>query len=74
MQKIAVMKKCGHVMCRACIDSFCFDGKKTMDEGKCLKCEKVHSRKDVINLKESGSAFASHSQVEAKVYKPSFLS
>jgi hypothetical protein len=64
------LKKCGHVFCRECILKFAL--KKDSKDGNCMKCDSKFSKKDLVDLKESGSAFASHSNVEAKVYKPSF--
>ena len=44
-------------------------------KGNCTKCDKEFTiSKDVIDLKESGSSFSSHSNVEAKVFKPAFQS
>lgn len=70
-QKISVLRKCGHVMCKECVNRFCFAKQTT---GRCTKCDKEVSRKDVVDLKESGSAFSAHSNVEAKVVKPTFQS
>jgi hypothetical protein len=70
-------------MCKECIHKFCFSqvpGKSAAkatepdSEGRCSKCDKSIRKKDVIDLKESGSAFASHSKVEATVVKPTFQS
>ncbi len=70
-QKICAIGKCGHAFCKDCIMKFCkIEGKK--DEMSCNMCDKNFGMKDLIYLKESGSAFASHSQVEAVVYQPSF--
>ena len=68
-QKIACLKGCGHVMCKQCILEFCLK-----DNSKCFVCEKKieNGKKDMIDLIESGSAFASHSKVEATIFKPSF--
>jgi hypothetical protein len=41
----------------------------------CLVCDhKFDKKKDIIEMKESGSAYAGHSKVEAVVYKASFRS
>lgn len=62
-------------MCKECVTQFCFSDKMNPSIGRCTKCDKEFSRnKDLTDLKESGSAFASHSKVEAKVYKPTFQS
>lgn len=81
-QKIVALRVCGHVMCQKCCNEFVFESRSKSNklshngEGKCPSCEKVvRSRtKGVIQMKESGSAFASHSKVEAKIYKPAFKS
>jgi hypothetical protein len=64
------LRKCGHVLCKKCITDFIIK-----DSGRCTQCEtKVDKDRDIIDLKESGSAFAAHNEVEARVYKPSFQS
>lgn len=66
-QKICAIKKCGHAFCKDCVFKFCkVEGKK--DDLCCSVCDKSFAVKDLIDLKESGSAFASHSNVEAVVY------
>ena len=80
-QKSIALRKCGHVMCLSCCNQFVFMQKKgkaskKMGKGQCPSCS-VEIRdpvKGVINLQESGSAFASHSKVEATIYKPAFKS
>ena len=59
-------------MCRDCVVKFSFSDKNNLS-GRCTKCDLEFDRKrDLINITESGSSFSAHSQVEAKVYKPSF--
>ena len=76
-QKVVALRQCGHVMCKSCCKQFVLPSKKSLDQvGRCPECNcKVKDRKkDVIKLHESGSAFASHSKVEATIYKPAFKS
>ena len=71
-QKISCLRSCGHTFCKDCLIQFGYT-KKTQAEGHCPKCDALFSKKkDLIDLKESGSAFAAHSNVEATIYKPSF--
>ena len=73
-QKISCLRGCGHTFCKDCILQFGLN-KNTQTEGQCPKCDtKFSKKKDLVDLKESGSAFASHSNVEATIYKPSFQS
>lgn len=65
-QKIAALKKCGHTMCLECIKQYC------LPDNACAECSEKCKPKDVINLKESGTAFAAHNEVEAKQYAPAF--
>eukprot|EP01017_Pseudomicrothorax_dubius_P007653 TRINITY_DN12406_c0_g1_i1.p1 TRINITY_DN12406_c0_g1~~TRINITY_DN12406_c0_g1_i1.p1 ORF type:complete len:293 (-),score=65.52 TRINITY_DN12406_c0_g1_i1:108-986(-) len=66
-QKISVIRRCGHVLCTKCVVSFC----KTNET--CLVCSgRFNFNLDVINLEESGSAFASHNAVEAVKYSSAF--
>lgn len=65
-QKIGALKKCGHVMCLECIQKYC------LPDNACSECSEKCKKKDVILLKESGTAFASHSKVEAETYAPAF--
>lgn len=64
-QKITVLRKCGHVMCRDCILTFGFskESNSAAGVGRCMKCdiEIKRNNKDMIELKESGSAFSGHS-------------
>eukprot|EP00347_Sterkiella_histriomuscorum_P009633 403340461 len=80
-QKIVSIKKCGHVMCKECVLSYCKldsdnhqSSKQLNDNDKfgCSVCSKTFERKDIIEMKESGSSFSSHSKVEASIQKPSF--
>lgn len=59
-QKIGFLKRCGHVFCIACIDSYCLKDKK------CGECGKEAKRKHVISLKESGTSYADHNDVVSK--------
>ena len=70
-QRVSASKRCGHVCCKECITKLCKLDKDS-DKYACSICSKKFNHKDIIDLKESGSAFASHSQVEAKVIKPTF--
>ena len=64
-------------MCKSCCNEFVLPKKLLADmTGRCPECGvsvKDH-KKDIITLMESGSAFASHSKVEATIYKPAFKS
>ncbi|CDW78899.1 methyltransferase-like protein 10 [Stylonychia lemnae] len=72
-QKIIASKKCGHVMCKECVTKFCLVSNKNEEQRfQCNVCDKQFEKKDMIELKESGSAFASHSKVEATIQKPTF--
>ncbi len=53
-------------MCKACVMEYC------VKEKKCGICGVKIKEKDVIELKESGSAFAAHSKVETKTMTPAF--
>lgn len=65
-QKIAMIRTCGHVMCKSCIDTLCKDE-------ICLVCSQhFRSKLDVIELETTGSSFTSHNDVEAKKYTPAF--
>ena len=55
-----MLKVCGHVMCKTCASSFCKEN--------CQKCDSKVGIKGMIQLKETGSGYASHSKVEVKVY------
>ena len=64
-------------MCKDCVTKYCTNDKNHHTNGNkdgynCSVCDKGFEKKDMINLKESGSAFASHSKVEATIYKPHF--
>ena len=58
-------KKCGHVMCKKCIEEYCKDN-------FCIVCSTQMKAEEMINLMESGSSFSFHSNVEAKKYSPAF--
>lgn len=58
-------------MCKDCVLSYS-SNKKGDIEMNCNVCEKIFERKDLIELKESGSAYAFHSKVEATIQKPTF--
>ena len=77
-QKIVALRKCGHVMCSSCCYRFVFPSNSANKgkKGQCPSCttEIRDPIKGVIKLHESGSAFASHSKVEATIYKPAFKS
>ncbi|KAI8577959.1 hypothetical protein K450DRAFT_249230 [Umbelopsis ramanniana AG] len=65
--KISVFRKCGHVICNKCIDSFV---KKSQ---VCYVCEKKFKDKDIIDISAEGTGFASNSnQLEAKRFGLSF--
>ncbi|CAK86095.1 unnamed protein product (macronuclear) [Paramecium tetraurelia] len=66
-QKIGMSKHCGHVMCMSCISSICLPDKK------CMVCNKDFEKKDIIQLQEAHSGFASHNQVEVKIFNPVML-
>ncbi|KAH8551027.1 hypothetical protein BGW37DRAFT_494537 [Umbelopsis sp. PMI_123] len=65
--KISVLRKCGHVICNKCIDSFV---KKSQ---VCYVCEKKIKDKDIIDISAEGTGFASNSsQLEAKKFDVAF--
>jgi len=62
-----VFRKCGHVVCNKCIDSFV---KKSQ---ACYVCEKKIKDKDIIDISAEGTGFASNSnQLEAKRFGLAF--
>jgi len=66
-QKIAALRGCGHTMCLSCITKYC------SEEKQCIVCNKaIKSKKDIIELQESGTAYSSHSKVETQISKPVF--
>lgn len=64
-QKIVALRKCGHVMCKKCLEDL---GKG----GRCIACNRGFGRSDVIDLAESMSSFSSHNQVESGKYSYAF--
>ena len=42
-QKIVALGKCGHVMCKSCVEKFCLK-----DGGRCSYCDKPIDNKDII--------------------------
>jgi nitric oxide synthase-interacting protein len=65
-QKIVALKKCGHAMCRKCLENICGQDKN------CGKCNKEYTPSDVISLQESGSGFSKHNQVQTNKLNPFF--
>ncbi|GAB5593130.1 hypothetical protein Unana1_08030 [Umbelopsis nana] len=65
--KISILRKCGHVICNKCIDSFV---KKSQT---CYVCEHKTKEKDIIDMSAEGTGFASNSSMlEAKKFDVAF--
>lgn len=64
---LLVLRKCGHVICNKCIDSFV---KKSQT---CYVCEHKTKEKDIIDMSAEGTGFASNSSMlEAKKFDVAF--
>ena len=66
IQKIVTLKKCGHTMCKKCLDVFC---KK---DSLCIECNDEFNQNDIIILQESGTGFSMHNKVETNKLNPYF--
>ncbi|CAM0139445.1 unnamed protein product [Umbelopsis sp. WA50703] len=65
--KISVLRKCGHVICNKCIDSF------VRKSQRCYVCEKKTKDKDIVDMSAEGTGFASNSKnLEAKKFDVAF--
>ncbi|KAG2180233.1 hypothetical protein INT43_004022 [Umbelopsis isabellina] len=65
--KISVLRKCGHVICNKCIDSF------VRKSQRCYVCEKKSKDKDIVDMSAEGTGFASNSKnLEAKRFDVAF--
>ena len=66
-QKICMPRKCGHVMCKKCLENLCWPTER------CGVCNEKLKKEEVINLIEGMTAFSAHNEVEAKKYTPGFM-
>eukprot|EP00128_Syssomonas_multiformis_P001976 Colp12_sorted_trinity150504_noHs@6302 len=64
--ELKVMKKCGHVMCKACVDKF------IKESARCLVCDGPCSTKDVITLHRDGTGYAASGSGVAERYNYAF--
>ncbi|KAJ1912964.1 hypothetical protein IWQ60_009423 [Tieghemiomyces parasiticus] len=61
--RLCLPKKCGHVVCRPCMDSF------VGESGTCLTCNKAFKPQEIVDLHYEGTGYAgSGSQIEATRY------
>lgn len=61
--KLYILKKCGHVACKTCVDTLIKKDKC------CVECsKKVRVPKDIIELESGGRSFAAHGAKIAKSY------
>lgn len=66
-QTPSVLRKCGHVICNKCIDSF------VRKSQRCYVCEKKTKDKDIVDMSAEGTGFASNStNLEAKRFDVAF--
>ena len=65
-QKTVALRKCGEVFCRKCLDVACKNDKN------CPICSKPFSDLDILELKESGSGYSYHNNVEIMKLNPFF--
>ncbi|KAJ2959553.1 hypothetical protein NQZ79_g5023 [Umbelopsis isabellina] len=64
---LSVLRKCGHVICNKCIDSF------VRKSQRCYVCEKKTKDKDIVDMSAEGTGFASNSKnLEAKRFDVAF--
>ena len=61
---LAVIKSCGHVFCKKCVDSF------ILKDNVCTVCSKACKRKHVVELEKGGTGFAGHDDgLQATAFK-----
>jgi len=65
-QKICMLPKCGHAMCKSCLEL------TSKTSTKCPVCNQNFKKEDIINMKEAQSAFSAHNKVVTEKYTPSF--
>ncbi|KAJ3181826.1 hypothetical protein HDU85_003341 [Gaertneriomyces sp. JEL0708] len=58
--KMAILRTCGHVLCKGCCTKF------VLSSQKCQICEKKCKERDVIKLSVEGTGFVAAGNVEAK--------
>lgn len=58
--KMAVLRECGHVICRSCISEF------VKLSSKCYTCEKRCRPKDILPLYVEGTGFSKVGNVQAQ--------
>ena len=56
------------MICQKCVKAF------VIPSERCVTCDsKCKPDKEIINLKQGGSSFSAHSEVEAKKYRPALV-
>lgn len=59
-------KKCGHVLCKACVEKVC------LPDGKCFVCNADVDRRQVVEMQAGGTGFAAHDKdrLMSQTFKP----
>ncbi len=65
-QKIVALRKCGHVLCRKCLESVC------IKDEVCAFCNSQYFPSDIISLQETGTGFSEHNLVQTNKLNPYF--
>lgn len=74
VMRLVALRRCGHVLCRSCVDTLILPSIKTEGRASCLECNKAvkDGARDLIDLQREGTGFAAAGTLDTTVRGVSF--